>query len=257
MAGAWAGCGATRSARGAAGPPLPGEPAGGATAVEPVHDLPPLGRAAIDTMSFPPLEFEPPAPERFTLSNGIEVYYMEDRSLPLVNLYALFRGGAAYFGRSDLAAATAVGSSLLLTGGTRSLSPESVDSIIEYHALAPSFTTAGAATLAAMETLTRHLDLALDLWVEMLLHPRFDPDRVENWRMRELEMVRRAEDQAGSVAVRTFNRVLFGDHPIGWELEPADLAPEMLAEARLRRIHRAVFCAENLTLGIVGDISRA
>jgi len=256
-AGAWVGCGVTGQAGGVAGPAAPREPASVRTTVDPAGDVPALGRAAIDTMSFPPLEFEPPEPERFTLSNGIEVYYMEDRSLPLVNLFALFRGGSAYFDREDLAAATGVGSSLLLTGGTKRYSPQAVDSIIEYHALGPSLTAAGGSTLATMETLTRHLDLALDLWVEMLLHPRFDPDRVENWRLGELDMVRRAQDQPGTVAVRTFNRVMFGDHPIGWELEPADLTPEMLTEERLRRIHRAVFCADNLTLGIVGDISRA
>ena len=108
-----------------------------------------------------------------------------------------------------------------------------------------------------METPTRHLDLALRLWVEVLRYPRFDPERVESWRLRQLELVRRGEDQPGSVAVRTFNRVLFGDHPIGWNLTPEDLAPGVLTGERLRRLHEAITCADNMTLGVVGDISRA
>ena len=243
---------------GSADPPVPERAAAHAGAAAATAPEPPvLDRAAIDTMSFPPLEFEPPEPERFSLSNGIEVYYMEDRSLPLVELYALRRGGSSFFERSELPVAEAVSGSLLLSGGTRSLEPDSVDWLIEYHALAPSFSSSGSAMLVGMETPTRHLDLALRLWVEVLRYPRFDPERVESWRLRQLELVRRGEDQPGSVAVSTFNRVLFGDHPIGWNLTPEDLAPGVLTGERLRRLHEAITCADNMTLGVVGDISRA
>lgn len=227
------------------------------SALEATAPLPPIGRAAVDALEFPAVEFHAPEAERFTLSNGVTVFFMEDRSLPLVNLYALFRGGSSYFAREDLAAATALGSSLLLSGGTASLPPDSVDQLIEYYALAPSFSTGGAATLAGVETLTRHLDVALGLWTEMLRSPRLDRDRVETWRLRQLESVRRMEDSPGSLAIAEFNHLLFGDHPIGWQMGPADLAPERLSDQRLRRIHSAIFCTEHLSIGVVGDISRA
>jgi zinc protease len=186
----------------------------------------------------------------------VTVIFMEDHSLPLVNLFALFRGGSSYFERSDLAAATALGSSLLLNAGTASLPPDSVDRLIEYYALGPSFSAGGAATLAGMETLTRHLDLALGLWAEMLRAPRLDPDRVETWRLRQLESVRRMDDAPGSLAISEFNHLLFGEHPVGWQMGPEDLGSASLDQERLRRVHRAIFCAEHLTLGVVGDISR-
>jgi len=256
LVGLVAACGLAGSTGGTDGP-VPAASADRTRATAGAPASPAIGRAAIDTMTFPPLEFEPPEPERFSLSNGIEVYYMEDRSLPLVELYALRRGGPAHFDRSEMAVVNAVSGALLLSGGTRSLPPDSLAWLIEYHALGPSFTTTGSAMLAGLETPTRHLDLALRLWVEILRHPRFDPERVENWRLNQLDMVRRAEDQPGSIAIRTFNRVLFGDHPIGWELAPEDLAPGVLTEERLRRIHETLMCADNLTLGVVGDISRA
>lgn len=242
--------------------PLTSSSRGGARAASPAGTgtataTPPSGRAAIDALEFPPLEFHPRTAEEFKLSNGVTVFYMEERSLPLVNFFALFRGGSSYFDRSDLAAATALGSSLLLSAGTATLPPDSVDWLIEQYALAPSFSTSGAATLGAIESLTRNVDLALDLWAEMLRSPRLDPERVEFWRLRELESVRRLDDAPGSLAISEFNHLLFGAHPIGWQLGPDDLHPENLAEERLRRIHRTIFCAENMTLGVVGDISRA
>jgi predicted Zn-dependent peptidase len=220
------------------------------------HAAAPIGRAAAESLNVEALRFHPPAAERFTLSNGVTVFFMEDRTLPLVNAFALFRGGPSYFDRSDLAAATAVGASLLLSGGTLRLPPDSVDRLVDFYALAPSFSTGGASSFTGIESLSRHIDLALSLWVEMLATPRFDPERVENWRLRELETVKWLEDSPGSLAISEFNHLLFGDHPIGWQLGPSDLEPERLAPERLRRVHREVFCKDNLTLGIVGDLSR-
>lgn len=217
----------------------------------------PIGRAAAESLVVDELRFHPPAAERFTLSNGVKVFFMEDRTLPLVNAFALFRGGPSYFDRSDLAASTAVGSSLLLGGGTLRLPADSVDRLVDYYALAPSFSTGGASSFAGIESLSRHFDLALSLWVEMLASPRFDPERVESWRLRELETVKWLDDSPGSLAIARFNHLLFGDHPIGWQLSASDLEPERLSPERLRRVHREVFCKDNLTLGIVGDLSRA
>jgi zinc protease len=83
-----------------------------------------------------------------------------------------------------------------------------------------------------------------------------DQDRVENWRLRQIESVRRMEDSPGSIAIAEFNHLLFGDHPIGWQLGIEDLSPEKLSEEKLRQLHRAIFCTENLSIGVVGDISR-
>lgn len=218
--------------------------------------MPEVGRAAIEALTFPPLQFEPPEPEELTLSNGVTVFFLEDHSLPLVDVFAQFRGGPSVFDRADLAAATAVGSSLLLSAGTERLPPDSVDKLIEFYALAPSFGTGGTGSYASIGALSQHVDFAMELLAEMLQSPRFDRDRVETWRLRELEMVKRQQDTPGSVAVTEFNRVMFGDHPIGWIMNPDDLAPDRLTEDRLRRIHRQIYCRENMMLGITGAITR-
>ena len=77
-----------------------------------------------------------------------------------------------------------------------------------------------------MNTLTHHLDVALDLLGDMLKHPRFDSALVEVWRGRQLEGVRRNNDDPGRLAFTAFNRLMFGDHPIGWEMDATDLEPE-------------------------------
>ena len=46
------------------------------------------------TMTFAPVEFSPPEPERVVLDNGMVVYLLEDHELPLITLTATIRAGS-------------------------------------------------------------------------------------------------------------------------------------------------------------------
>ena len=47
-------------------------------------------------LSYKPLEFPFPQAEQVKLSNGIELYLLEDNELPLINLVALVRTGSVF-----------------------------------------------------------------------------------------------------------------------------------------------------------------
>ncbi len=216
----------------------------------------PFGRAAVEALEFPPLEFEPPSPERFELSNGVTVFLLEDHALPLVSLQARFEGGTSSFGREDLGAATGLGG-LLRTGGTDSLPPDSVDALVEFYALDVGFGTGGQSSTASLGTLRQHFERGVALWADLIRNPRFDDERVDVWRERELEFVRRREDNPAFHAATEFNRILYGDHPVGWVLGEEDLQPDDVDDATLHRLHRAIYCPGNATFGVTGDIGRA
>ena len=209
-------------------------------------------RERIAELSATEMDFAPVYPRSERVA-GVPVYFLEDRELPLITLYAYFRGGTSNFGREHYAALAAL-PGLLRKGGTATLPTDSVDIVIESMALAMSFGRGGRSASASVNFLSDQLDAAVGLWGEMLREPRFDSVQVAQWREGELERMRRRREDPGAVAIGAFNRIIYGDHPIGWELTPADLAPEHLANDRLRHVHAALICPENLTLGVVGDI---
>ncbi|MEJ2679630.1 MAG: pitrilysin family protein [Gemmatimonadota bacterium] len=254
-----AGCGGLR--QGPAAPPGAPAPADTARAAAqapavPRQVQPPVGRKAVEALRYPRLKFKAPEPTHFRLSNGVTVFYLYDASLPLVDLIAEFRGGYAYLPRDQYAAASAM-APLLRTGGTARLTPDSVDALVEDYALGITTASSGGRYLLAMNTLTQNLNVAFNLWADMILRPRFDPEQVETWRTRELEAARRIADFPGSLAVLEFNRVMFGDHPTGWMMKPSDLTRARLSPAVMRATHREIFCPQNAVFGVSGDITEA
>ncbi|MDE2874078.1 MAG: pitrilysin family protein [Gemmatimonadota bacterium] len=222
-------------------PALPGP----AAAQESVRDR-------IASLEVRELLFTPVRPREETVG-GVTVYFLPDHELPLVTFYAVFKGGVSNLPRDYLAAASAM-PTMLRSGGTATLPPDSVDLRIESLALAMSFGQGGGSASSWVNSLAEHLDEAVPLWAAMLREPRFDPARVEQWRGAELERVRRRGDDPASLAYSRFNRIMYGDHPIGWEMNAGDLEPGDVAEERLRHVHEALFCPGNMVLGVAGDV---
>ncbi len=209
---------------------------------------------AIEALDFPPLEFSLQDAVQYRVEPGVEVFFLEDHSLPLVSVFARFRGGPSYFAEDQQGTTTAV-PLLLRSGGTLDLAPDSVDQLLEFYAAETSFGGGGPSSSSSVNTLTRYLDEVLDLWGSLLREPAFDSASVEVWRGQQLENVRRQSELPARLAISTFNNLLFGDHPVGWELGPEHLEPEALAPDVLRAVHRKIFCWGNLTLGVTGDVT--
>lgn len=223
--------------------PLPG------AAQEP----PPVGREAALALEFEALDFDPPEATRHELSSGAVVFHLEDPSLPLVTVTARFDGGYAHFPRELHAAATTL-SGLLRSGGTVEMPPDSVDELLDVYALEVTFGSGGRASFSSLNTLTSHLGTALELWGAMLREPGFDSAEVEVRRGRELEAVRRRSDNPALLAFSEFNRLMYGDHPVGWEMRADELDPEDLSREKLEHVHRRIYCPDNLVLGVAGDV---
>lgn len=234
-------------------PPVPQDSLAGSAPAR--YGSPPVGLEVVERLEFAPLEFEPPSPDRFELSNGVTVFHLRDATLPVVNLFITFKGGYSYFDREQFGAATAL-LPLMRNGGTRYLTPDSLDALIEFNALGLSTSTDGGRMMLGVSMLRRQLELAVGVWSDILLHPRFDPDATELWRVRELEAARRLGDFPGSLAVLEFNRLMYADHPTGWMMTQADLLPERVDSARLAWLHRRIVCPGTAVIGAAGDVSQ-
>ncbi len=211
------------------------------------------GRSAIDALRFEPLDFAQPRPDQHSVA-GVPVLMLPAKELPLTTVYLYVRGGYGRFDRDVYAAAMGL-PAMLRYGGTESRSPLDVDEAIEHFAFQVTLGTGGGSISASLNTLTSNLGEGIDLWGEMLSNPGFDPAEIESWRVRQLEDVRRRVDDPARLAFSEMNTLLYGDHPVGWEMTPHDLEPARVTAERFRWVHTRLFCRENLTFGVTSDLA--
>ncbi len=206
---------------------------------------------------FEDLAFEPPDPaaHRHELSNGVVVYIVPDRALPLVTVSVIVRTGAYLEppGKAGLAALTG---SQMRAGGVGDLDPAAFDDEAAFLAAELSSRIGDTSGNASVNSLTKDLDAALDLLFDMLRRPRFDPDRLELAKSQVLQQMERRNDSTQSIEVREWRRLLRGaDH---FTTTPSTQASiEAITRDDLIAFHREHYHPGNFIFAVSGDVEPA
>jgi predicted Zn-dependent peptidase len=207
-----------------------------------------------DGLTFEPLRFDPPEPRIHRLSNGVPVYLLEDRELPLVRVDVLVKGGTLYespeqTGVFDILA------DMLRAGGTTTHSPETVDEILESMAASVEIGFGSEYGTGSIDLLAEDLEPGIEIFADILLRPRFQEDRLDLRKKQEIEAIRRRNDDPFDIATRLFNARIYGsDHPLG---SYADITRiERISSADLREIHGGLFTSDRVTIAVSGDFQR-
>ncbi len=211
------------------------------------------GRAGADprTMTFDPIVFHPPKAERRVLSNGMIVYLMEDRELPLIDFQVMVRTGKIYEPAHQIGLAALTGS-VMRSGGNRSHSSEKLDELLDQIAARMSVSIGTTSGSAALNTLKKDFDFGLKLLSETLMFPVFEEDKLGIAKNRALENIRRRNDRASSIATREFFKQVYGaDNPYGRESTVETI--NAITRADLIAFHRKYFVPNNMILGVTGD----
>ena len=130
------------------------------------------------TMTFKPVEFAPPEPDRVVLENGMVAYLLEDHELPLINLSATIRTGG-WLEPADKIGLAGLTGSVMRTGGGGELTAEQVDEELEQLAGDVSISIGRQAGSASLDILSKDLRRGLQIFAGLLRQPAVEPARVE------------------------------------------------------------------------------
>lgn len=204
-------------------------------------------------MTFPPLSFSVPKAERVLLKNGTPVYLLEDHELPIVKVTALIHTGSVYdpAGKSGLASLTG---SQLREGGTQSLDPAALDAELEFMASAVESSFGDDLGTVSMTSLTKNLDRTLQLFNDLLFHPRFDEKRLDIARRQIVEAIRRQNDDPKELADRELMKAIYAGHPLG--VVPTAATVSAVKRSDLQAFHQRFVRPDNLILAVAGDFDR-
>ncbi len=203
---------------------------------------------------FNPITFNPPMPERFVLDNGLVVYFLPNHQLPVVTISALVRAGEVYVA-PDKAGLGSIAGEGIVTGGTATKSPDEVDEALEALGIQWSGNVGLESSQFSMNCLSKDLGIALPLFAELLMKPRFDSSRVQLAVDNALEDLRRQNDSPGRIVRREFSKLVYGDHPYG--RSPSEKSLGSLTRTDAIRFHERYFHPNTIILAISGDLDVA
>ena len=206
-------------------------------------------------MTFTPVEFTPPNPDRVVLENGMVVYLLEDHELPLINMSVTMRTGSWLDPAEKIGLASLTGS-IMRTGGGGGLSSEQVDEELEQFAGDVGISIGRQSGSASLDVLSKDLKRGLQIFAGLIRTPAFEPARVELDKLQAIEGIRRRQDNPGSIVGREFVKLLYGaDHPTARESSIESIT--RITRDDLVAFHRKTIHPNGMILGVTGDFDKS
>ncbi len=205
----------------------------------------------------PTTELDFPAPQTFTLTNGIEVVLVERPAVPLFRIGAQFDGGAASGGPESPGLA---GFTLdMLDEGSDVMSAEDIADAIGQLGGTLATAVNDDAVSVDLTVLSGNTEPAVALFADMVRNPSFREDDIA--RVRGLRLGQLAVAKADQIeSLRYYLPVVFygRDHPYGQKLLGLGTAGaiESIEREQLVSYHAQWITPTNVTLFVVGDASR-
>lgn len=206
-----------------------------------------------DRLAYEEIRFSPPKPERIVLENGLTVYFLEDRELPLVNVSFVVGAGSVFEppGKEGLAEMTG---DVMRTGGAGKLTGDKVDEELDYLAAPISINLGMEYGTGSLAVLKKDLARAFRIFADILRAPAFEEEKLEQQKKLKIEELRRVFDKPQRLAFREFKRALYAGNPRGRLPEIATI--EAIEREDLVAFHKTHVFPRNLRLAVTGDITK-
>ncbi|MFA6312136.1 MAG: pitrilysin family protein [Sterolibacterium sp.] len=197
--------------------------------------------------------------EHWTAASGAQVYFVANRSLPMLDVQIDFTAGSVYdpAGKAGLAGLT-VG---LLDAGARV-----GGALLDEEQIATKLVDSGAHLSGSadhdragvsLRTLTSQpeREAALDLMGAVLAAPSFPDEVLAREKARSISAIQEAATQPDSIAAKRFAAAIYPNHPYGVTASEESIA--RIGRDDLLAFWRGHFGARQAVVAIIGDVSRA
>ena len=191
--------------------------------------------------------------ERIVLENGLTLYFYEDHKLPLFNVTALVRCGAIYDPLERNGLSALVGG-VMRSGGTKSISGDSLNILLEYIGGSLETTIGTELGSASLSVLAKDQDLGLKLLADLLRNPAFPQEKLDLAKTDLKNLIKRRNDNPNRMVSTYFSNTLYGDHPYGRILDWSSV--KGLTVQDLADYHQRFFVPNGIILGISGDFNK-
>lgn len=205
-------------------------------------------------LKYPPLnDFKVPEPTRVELANGMIVYLLEDRELPVVNLTALIRAGGRW-DPADKIGLAEIAASVMRTGGTTTKTGDQIDEELERIAASVETNAGNDAAYASMSVIKDDIDTGLRVLADVLMNPAFQEEKIDIAKLQLRDQIARRNDDVGGIVDREINKQIYGANS-PYARTPEYATVDNITREDLIAFHKRYFHPNNMIVGMWGDFS--
>jgi zinc protease len=202
--------------------------------------------------------------QSWTLANGAKVLFVENHSIPVLDISVEFDAGARRDpqGKSGTAALT---NAMLARGVREATSPTAEPALTEAQISDAFADTAaqrgggagsdrGGASLRTLSSRSER-DAAIALLSRILAQPSFPENFFARDKARMISAIKEDETKPESIAGKAFWRLLYGTHP--YAQQETVTSVDAITRADLVAFHGAHYVANRAVIAMIGDLTRA
>ncbi|MEQ8935575.1 MAG: pitrilysin family protein, partial [Amphiplicatus sp.] len=216
--------------------------------------------STFDRSSEPPYGPAPvvktPAIREFALSDGLKVYAVEDRELPLVQFVISVDGGHLLDPEGKDGAANLLAE--ILDKGTATKTVAELEEAFMLLGASVGVSAGDESFVIGGETLARNFAPTMDLVREMLLEPRWDEAELALAKSRTTSAIQASRADPFAISGRAYARVAWGDgHPFARSVAGTEASVAAMTMDDLKAYHADALAPGNASLRVVGAASEA
>jgi zinc protease len=189
------------------------------------------------------------------LTNGIQLFGIQNKELPLVEINLTINGGV-YQDKIALPGVAGMVASVL-PQGTKNKTPEELEEEIELLGSSINMMSGREEIVVSASTLSRNFDKTVALLKEILLEPRWDSAEFVMAQTRTKNSIIQAEAQPRSVGSQLFNKLLYGtDHIFGYNTRGSRESIEKISMDDLKTYYINNFSPSVTKIHIAGNVTK-
>jgi zinc protease len=200
-------------------------------------------------------KFTLPVAKQVKLPNGLTVLLVERHNLPIVaatlftmsgsELNPVSKPGLSSFTAGMLREGTTSRSAIRFAEDTDQIGA-SLDSEVGY-----------SSAYLTLSALTWNADPGFDLLADATLHPAFDAREIERLRSRRITAVLQENDDPGTVAFRTVDRILYPNSPYGFSILGTEASNKSITRDDMLAFWKQGYVPSNAVLAVSGDVNES
>ena len=196
--------------------------------------------------------FQLPPYTTFKLPNGLTVYLVEQKEVPLISVSLSVPAATIYDGQQAGLSQLTAGS---LVSGTKNFTKEQIQNQLDFAGASLNAFSSTEYSRVSARFATKDQDMVFGLLKDVVLYPTFNAEEFEKLKTRTKASLELARQSPRGVIGSYWNKMMYGDHVYGNPSSGLVSTVSAITPDDLKKFHAQYYRPNGSVLAIVGDFN--